>query len=309
MNRLERAAVIDRFCRNAGTILIATDAAGQGLNLHQSCRLVVNVELPWNPMRLEQRIGRVDRIGQVQIVHAIHLVAADTFEVEVLARLKMRVNRARAAIDAADPIGTAAEFDAVSHPALDFVEQRKAAGGESERISTLRALRLTREAATLTDPKNGGRPLRIFASKLRRFRTLLRGRTLLLYRVDVEDRDGRIVESCLVPLAVGPSVCDRASVVPPASTIEAWQRRIADTVVPFHVMRLARANAIALDIAASPMPLFQPALFDRRAERAHRGALDRRTEDLHEIERVTAAIERQAIGGDPIARVQLIAQP
>ena len=57
-------------------LLLATDAAAEGLNLHHRCRLVVNLELPWNPMRLEQRIGRVDRIGQQRTVHAFHLIAA-----------------------------------------------------------------------------------------------------------------------------------------------------------------------------------------------------------------------------------------
>ena len=56
----ERAAALDDFASGRRPILIATDAAGEGLNLHHTCRLVVNLELPWNPMRLEQRIGRVD---------------------------------------------------------------------------------------------------------------------------------------------------------------------------------------------------------------------------------------------------------
>src|SRR5262249_5327327 len=71
--REERAAALDEFVSGRCSILLATDAAGEGLNLHQTCRLVVNLELPWNPMRLEQRIGRVDRIGQRRTVHAIHL--------------------------------------------------------------------------------------------------------------------------------------------------------------------------------------------------------------------------------------------
>ena len=60
-----------------GRLLLATDAAAEGLNLHRQCRLVVNLELPWNPMRLEQRIGRVDRIGQRRTVHAFHLIARE----------------------------------------------------------------------------------------------------------------------------------------------------------------------------------------------------------------------------------------
>ena len=57
-------------------LLLATDAAAHGLNLQARCRLVVNLDLPWNPVRLEQRIGRVDRIGQHRMVHAVHLVGA-----------------------------------------------------------------------------------------------------------------------------------------------------------------------------------------------------------------------------------------
>src|SRR5690606_10609607 len=48
-------------------VLISTDAGGEGLNL-QFCHIVINYDLPWNPMRIEQRIGRVDRIGQKKIV-------------------------------------------------------------------------------------------------------------------------------------------------------------------------------------------------------------------------------------------------
>jgi len=60
-------------------ILISTDAGGEGLNL-QFCHVIVNFDMPWNPMRLEQRIGRVDRIGQSRVVRAINFVLEDTVE-------------------------------------------------------------------------------------------------------------------------------------------------------------------------------------------------------------------------------------
>lgn len=60
-------------------ILISTDAGGEGLNL-QFCHVIVNFDMPWNPMRVEQRIGRVDRIGQPYIVRAINFVLEDTVE-------------------------------------------------------------------------------------------------------------------------------------------------------------------------------------------------------------------------------------
>ena len=60
-------------------VMISTDAGGEGLNL-QFCHVVVNFDMPWNPMRLEQRIGRVDRIGQPHVVRAINFVLDDTVE-------------------------------------------------------------------------------------------------------------------------------------------------------------------------------------------------------------------------------------
>src|SRR5258706_10054050 len=60
----------------------STDAGGEGLNL-QFCHVVVNFDIPWNPMRLEQRIGRVDRIGQGHMVRALNFVLQDTVEFRV----------------------------------------------------------------------------------------------------------------------------------------------------------------------------------------------------------------------------------
>jgi ERCC4-related helicase len=63
-------------------ILISTDAGGEGLNL-QFCHIIVNFDMPWNPMRVEQRIGRVDRIGQPFVVRAINFVLENTVEYRV----------------------------------------------------------------------------------------------------------------------------------------------------------------------------------------------------------------------------------
>src|SRR5207244_6276945 len=105
MNRDERLAVINQFTSGRSNLLFATDAAGEGLNLQHACRLVIDLELPWNPMRLEQRIGRVDRIGQRRTVHAVHLIAAGTGEERVLERLRDRIAIAREDIGAPDPLG------------------------------------------------------------------------------------------------------------------------------------------------------------------------------------------------------------
>ena len=105
LSRDDRAAALNDFLSGRRPILLTTDAAGEGLNLHFRCRMVVNLELPWNPMRLEQRIGRVDRIGQQRTVHAVHLVARDTGESRILARLRRRVAQAQVDVGAADPLG------------------------------------------------------------------------------------------------------------------------------------------------------------------------------------------------------------
>ena len=97
----ERRDNLRRFTNGAARLLLATDAASEGLNLQQRCRLVINLELPWTPLRLEQRIGRVERIGQSRRVHAVHLLAVGTAEESYVARLLMRTGRATDALEPA----------------------------------------------------------------------------------------------------------------------------------------------------------------------------------------------------------------
>jgi superfamily II DNA or RNA helicase len=73
-----RAKAQQVFARDI-RILVSTDAGGEGLNL-QFCHVIINFDMPWNPMRIEQRIGRVDRIGQRSVVRAINFVLEDTVE-------------------------------------------------------------------------------------------------------------------------------------------------------------------------------------------------------------------------------------
>jgi len=81
--------VQEAFARDA-RILVSTDAGGEGLNL-QFCHVVVNYDIPWNPMRLEQRIGRVDRIGQTHEVRALNLVLEDSVEHRVREVLEQKL--------------------------------------------------------------------------------------------------------------------------------------------------------------------------------------------------------------------------
>jgi SNF2 family DNA or RNA helicase len=78
-------------------VLVATDAAGEGINL-QRAHLMVNYDLPWNPNRIEQRFGRIHRIGQVEVCHLWNLVAEETREGDVYRRLLEKLEEARQAL-------------------------------------------------------------------------------------------------------------------------------------------------------------------------------------------------------------------
>jgi len=78
-------------------VLLATDAAGEGINL-QRAHLMVNYDLPWNPNRLEQRFGRIHRIGQTEVCHLWNLVADDTREGDVYRKLLDKLDQARQAL-------------------------------------------------------------------------------------------------------------------------------------------------------------------------------------------------------------------
>jgi len=94
----ERKDALRRFIDGTVRVLLATDAASEGLNLHQRCRLVINLELPWTPLRLEQRAGRVDRIGQSDTVHVVRFVAQGTCEETTVVRLARRIARIQGAM-------------------------------------------------------------------------------------------------------------------------------------------------------------------------------------------------------------------
>ena len=89
MDMDERKRVQEAFAQDA-RILISTDAGGEGLNL-QFCHVVINYDIPWNPMRLEQRIGRVDRIGQAHAVRAVNFVFEGSVEHRVREVLEQKL--------------------------------------------------------------------------------------------------------------------------------------------------------------------------------------------------------------------------
>jgi superfamily II DNA or RNA helicase len=98
VSRDERRKVIERFMQDKDMlVLIANDAAGEGVNLQRG-HLMVNYDLPWNPNKIEQRFGRIHRIGQTEVCHLWNLVAADTREGEVYGRLLEKLEAAREAL-------------------------------------------------------------------------------------------------------------------------------------------------------------------------------------------------------------------
>jgi len=99
MSRDTRRAAETSFKSEAETlVLVATDAAGEGINL-QRAHLMVNYDLPWNPNRLEQRFGRIHRIGQEEMCHLWNLVAHQTREGDVYRRLLDKLETERQALD------------------------------------------------------------------------------------------------------------------------------------------------------------------------------------------------------------------
>jgi superfamily II DNA or RNA helicase len=90
MDMEERGAAQDAF-RKSHRVLVSTDAGGEGLNL-QFAHVIINYDIPWNPMRLEQRIGRVDRIGQPKTVQAINFVFEDSVEFRVREVLEQKLS-------------------------------------------------------------------------------------------------------------------------------------------------------------------------------------------------------------------------
>jgi len=286
----ERSAV-QRAFNSSEMLLLATDAASEGLNLHERCRLVVHFELPWTPMRLEQRTGRVDRLGQTRSVHELLLVARDTAERFVLAPLLKRVRAAAArsprALTAFDDSSVANSVmegvvpepvASVAPVATDTVDLRDEARIEVRRLSLMR--RLERRAAAQRQRQHSdicvhvGRRVGIRAA-------------LVLVRFTLTDGAGRPVHAELVPVS--------APAEPPPSTptveaIAAWTRRFIDrnawivvSAVHAHCAvrtgmvraqvnamieaAVSREHCLLADAPSSPRPLVQAGLFDNRALR------------------------------------------
>ena len=114
LSRQEREALVNRFNRAELQTLIATDAGAEGLNLHERCHIVINYDLHWNPMRIEQRIGRVHRLGQSHDVRVLNFVLRETVDDYVVRLLGQKLNLFTMTIGAIETVLSEAqegEFD------------------------------------------------------------------------------------------------------------------------------------------------------------------------------------------------------
>jgi superfamily II DNA or RNA helicase len=279
----ERGAAARALNQGRVTLLLATDAAGEGLNLHHRCRWVINFELPWNPSRLEQRAGRVDRFGQRRIPHAWHLVAANTAESMVLARLAARLDRARLAgwlgaglerltePKIADAIFEGSDCGVrimacgfpLSPQSLVHDPQLEAAAAEACREAGMR--RRVRSSTRAPDAET--LVLTIDSRRLARGRTPLdrlvaSDQALRVMRLDVRDGSGRVADSTLIGVVRPDGEGEGARL-----DLERQMRfeRVADIRRASAACLIDRYQALAALASRTPAAAVQPALFDRRA--------------------------------------------
>lgn len=120
----QRAAAALRFSENDGLILISTDSLAEGLNLQRRCFHLIHLDLPYNPNRLEQRNGRIDRYGQTREPEIRYLYVPGTFEENLLLHLIAKYEKARAALDVMpDTMGVTAAADDYATPLIGGVSE------------------------------------------------------------------------------------------------------------------------------------------------------------------------------------------
>jgi superfamily II DNA or RNA helicase len=299
LSREERRAAIAQF--RQGGLLLATDAAGEGLNLHHTCRIVVNLELPWNPVRLEQRIGRVDRIGQTRRVHAFHLIANGTAEVRVLHRLGSRIARAQADVGASSPLD--AEHPTAGSPTVAFTRMATEAEREHNRLTTARRLVPDQPAAIDFTLDVERHPLVTF-SRRRRLRFWLKSRPLVLVRSVLFDGSGRVMAYHLMALQLAVEPGRTCSFQPlerigerlrPNSDYDMWLTSSCSIHSAFWNARVSRERGIADLRTSLTAGELQPGLFDLRAEQAWADEQEQQQDGIRESNWFISWAKRQTI--------------
>ncbi|GLB58171.1 DEAD/DEAH box helicase [Cytobacillus sp. NCCP-133] len=137
------------FQKNA-QVLIATEAGGEGINL-QFCNHIINFDLPWNPMRLEQRIGRIHRLGQEKDVMIYNFATKDTVEEHVLKLLYEKIHLFEKVIGDLDDILTRLEFGSIDDHLVDIFGK-----SSSEGEMRIKMENLTSMIQFAEDMKEGG---------------------------------------------------------------------------------------------------------------------------------------------------------
>ena len=138
--------------KNKAQVMVATEAAGEGINL-QFCWLMVNYDTPWNPNRLEQRMGRIHRYGQRNEVYIYNLVAGDTLEGQILERLFVKLKRMKEQLGSDrvfDVIGDVLSGQSLKDLIMDAISNRRSMEeilAEMELTPDEEALRKVKEAS------------------------------------------------------------------------------------------------------------------------------------------------------------------
>jgi SNF2 family DNA or RNA helicase len=139
LSREERDSVVEQFTSGAIDTLIATDAGAEGLNLQQRCHVMFNYDLHWNPMRIEQRIGRIHRLGQQHDVAVYNFALRDTIDDYVLRLLYQKINLFTMTIGALETVLTEVqegELD-IEERILDALLHSETSNQLAEEIETL----------------------------------------------------------------------------------------------------------------------------------------------------------------------------
>ncbi|NEU29624.1 DEAD/DEAH box helicase [bacterium LRH843] len=125
--------------QNNAQVLIATEAGGEGINL-QFCSHIINYDLPWNPMRIEQRIGRIHRLGQKNDIRIYNFAVADTIEEHILTLLYEKIHLFEAVIGELDEILTKIELPSIEEHVQDILLQSESEGEMQVKFNHLAAI-------------------------------------------------------------------------------------------------------------------------------------------------------------------------
>jgi superfamily II DNA or RNA helicase len=280
----ERGAELRRFLEGATSVLLTTDVASLGLNLQSRSRSVVNLDLPWNPVRLEQRAGRVDRIGQTRNVHVTLLVANHDAEAAVLVGLARRV--LTAVRSTGEDFGFSSTLHEAGVRASVFLGEPANDGEQTAppwRPSVRWARPARRAAARLLWRRTLRRHWRAPADELARPRWsrlerlpalhALAGKALLIFTVPLVNGAGTIVERHVVGVTTRAMLAD-ARLVEEARTaaaraLVARARALSCRLEASAQVAATRERALGAWLAGEQGPLdMQPGLFDQRERRA-----------------------------------------